>query len=195
MLSKCLDKGILTTEKNRRYSLLASSLGVVLKAYATENLLPYELNFSALEEPKQSYYLTYDGLQWLYAHFRNHSVEYLQKVYTPFFITTTKVIEQSHLLNNFRGETGKKPRAGSKQPAILVYRNKRVKKEYHFETIHEARDYVVQITRQLPLDQFTLYRIRKLMKKGKVTHYREEIPLIVDKGRRGQAVNLPHLKG
>lgn len=92
--------------------------------------------------------------------------------------------------NNFRGITGDKPKAGTKQKAVLVHKDK----EYTFETLREARKEVLMLSRFYPIDEFTLYRVRKLTKKGKPTYYREKVKIILEPTKRGRNSNLPHLR-
>ena len=70
----------------------------------------------------------------------------------------------------------------------------RTLREYKFDSIREARREFLYLSRFYPVEQFKLYRIRKNTKKGKVSYYRDEIPLILKETKRGVPVNLPHLK-
>jgi hypothetical protein len=95
---------------------------------------------------------------------------------------------------NFRGLRGVKPKAGTKQQAILVRTVGRTKRETHYETLLEARQAVIDLTRFYPADEFKLYRIRVNRKNGKETYYRSEVPLFIDSSKRGAVVNLPNVK-
>lgn len=92
--------------------------------------------------------------------------------------------------NNFRGIIGDKPKAGTKQSAILMHKDK----EYSFTTLREARKEVLMLSRFYPIDEFKLYRIRKNTKNGKVYYYKEEVELILKESKRGRDSNLPHLR-
>lgn len=178
MIDEMLVKGILTLDPIRRYPLTASSLAVVKKLYALENFIGYSLNFSRLEQPDRAYYLTYEGLLWFYERLKSYSLAYLRSTFSPFFMLNDAPIESMESLNNFRGLCGDRPRAGSKQSAVVVHKYKRVSREYFFERLYEAREFILTSSRFYPLDDFKLYRVRKQTRKGKLQTFREELPVI-----------------
>jgi hypothetical protein len=191
--------GILTDKPIRKYPLRAANLAMVLKAYAVASRLPYTVdnhNFDELSEYRL--YLTEGGLEWLYNLFKQYSLAYLRSTFQFIFSAATEADvqnpEQYAGYNNFRGTIGDMPKAGTKQKAILVRRVGRVDRKYEFNSILEAREEFFNLSRYFPADQFKLYRIRKNTKRGKVYYYEQEIPLVLEKSKRGVAVNLPHLK-
>jgi hypothetical protein len=202
-IERCVEIGILTKEPIRKYPLRASNLAMLLKAYAISTNKPYTIDnqrYHLLQDYKV--YVTDEGLLWLYDLFSGHSLNFLKRTFQYLFINVKNIEEVSycHLmpsLANFRGEVGEQPKAGSKQAAILVRsfgKNNKVKKEFHYPELRLARQAVLELTRFYPVDEFKLYRIRKLTKKGKVTYYREEVPILLEPSKRGLSNNLPNTR-
>lgn len=197
---RCVALGILTDKSPRKYPLRAANLALVLKAYAIAMHLPYTINNQRYDLMEgYTYYLTEGGYEWLMNFFQQYSLPYLRSTFHFLFANATKVDidnpEQYQAYNNFRGTVGERPKAGTKQKAVLVRTYKNMKKEYHFDTIAEARQELLMLTRYFPLNEFTLYRVRKNTRAEGVTYYRSEIPLLIEKSGRGTAVNLPHVRG
>lgn len=171
---------------------------MVLKAYALESRLPYSIDNKNYDILDEKLYLTDEGIEWLYSIFRKHSFGYLRRVFQFVFSKATpaslKQLETYEGLNNFRGTTGERPKAGSKQKAILIRRHGRVEQVFNFDTIHEARQEVLMLTRFYSPDELTLYRVRTQNKKGREYQFKEKIPLLLGESKRGLAINLPHLK-
>ena len=193
-VEKCIKVGILTKDSIRKYPLRNANLAVVLKSFATQVNVPYTISkagYDVLDDYRL--YLTAGGLDWLLDFFGAHSLAYLRSIYTFVFANAAKydVINPNYQgYNNFLGITGDRPKAGTKQAAILMHGKKR----YNFDTLREARKEVLLLSRFYPIDEFILYRIRKLTKNGKVTHYKEKVRLILPPNRRGLNSNLPHLR-
>jgi len=192
-ITRCVTAGVLTKEKIRKYPLRSANLAIVLKAYAVVTYSPYTLSndYDLLEDHKL--YLTDDGLVWLIEVFKTHSLTYLKSTFRFVFSNANfKDISDINYIgyNNFRGITGDKLKAGSKQPAVIVHKNK----EYKFDTLHEARKEILMMSRFYPIDEFTLYRIRKNTKNGKTYHYRNKVRTILPPTQRGVESNLPHLR-
>ena len=170
---------------------------MVLKAYAVETNVPYSVtnNYAVLSDYKL--YLTDGGLEWLIHGFKKHSFTFLRSTY-QFVFSNAKEEDVGDLeylgYNNFRGVTGDKPKAGTKQKSILLHSHCGKVTEYKFDTLHEGRAEVLQLTRFYPIEEFVLYRIRKLTKKGKATYYREKVRLILPPTKRGVKSNLPHIR-
>jgi len=190
-LVKCLEFGILTKEKIRKYPLLQANLAMVLKAYAVKTNRPYDLTSQRYDIMPKDYYLTEVGLLWLLEIFSECSVEFLKRTFPFVFI---KLKDKEHLdlsfsgYANFRGERGEKNPTGVKQKAVLVHKHKRAFKEYHYNNIKEAREALFNLSAIYPISDFTLYRVRKLNKKGKETFYREKIPTIIENSARGRGL-------
>ena len=183
MLShKCkplIDEGLLTTEKIRKYPLTLSNLHVVLKIYAVERFQPYTYKLEkGVETP---YYLTEDGLEWVYTFFRSHSLTYLRSLFSQLFIhadeDTLKDIQHYPYLSNFRGTDGYHSPAGSKQRAMIIRTVKRCQRKYMFDSLKEARDTLRIWLTQYPIEEFKIYRVRT--KDG--YDFKEEVPLIVER--------------
>lgn len=198
LLERCLEFGILTEEKNRKYPLRPNNLTVVLKALAVSLYTAYEVNVWRPDAiPPGDYYLTDGGLEWLISVFRGKSLAFNRMTYVFVFSKATEE-DMKDLINyegmrNFKGERGIKPKAGSKQPAVIVRRfgpKGLFKKEFPFDTLHEARDALFDLLKVYPATEFTLLRIRKLTKNGKATYYREQVPLILPP-KKEKPVNLP----
>lgn len=187
----CKEIGILTDKKIRKYPLRSANLAVVLKAYAISTHRPYEINLhkvNVLDDYKL--YLTDGGLEWLMYTFKQHSLKYLKSVFLFVFTNATEddIEDETYIgYNNFRGITGDRPKAGTKQKAILMHKHK----EFHFETLKEARKELMNLARFYPLDDFKLYRIKKNTKDGITRYYKREVPLIYKESKRGMNNNLP----
>lgn len=165
-------EGLLTTETLYKYPLRASSYATICKAYSLEHGLSYTLNYQQLPKLTEKYYLTPKGITWLMEHFAKYSSEFLRSVYTPYFMRNDKT-----LLNNFYGISGERPKQGSKQKAMVVHQHKRVRKEYHFDQLRHARQFIFDNAKFYPLEEFTLYRIRTRMRGKSVDTFREKLPL------------------
>ena len=59
-----------------------------------------------------------------------------------------------------------------------MHKYKRVSREYFFERLYEAREFILTSSRFYPLEDFKLYRVRKQTRKGKLQTFREELPVI-----------------
>lgn len=181
MLShKCkplIDEGILTEEKIRKFPLTLSNLHIVLKMYSIETFQPYTYKL----EPgvASTYYLTDKGLEWFYGFFHRHSFEYCKSLFPLMLVQADKdtVMEEYKRFNNFKGIEGIRAVAGSKQKAMIIRTVKRCKREYHFDSIKEARDTLRIWLTMYPIEEFKLYRVRT--QKG--CTFKEEIPLIVER--------------
>lgn len=189
LINKCLTTGILTDQPIRKYCLYPANLAVVLKAYALEACLPYDMDYTDLDEHKL--YLTDDGLAWLYSVFRNYSLQFLRRAFQFVFTKATEEdldkLEQYEGCKNFRGETGPKVKVGMKRGALLIRKVGRVERKYEYDTLAEARQAVLDLTRFFPADQFTLYRMKRTVRKGKENFYRQKVPLILEQSKRGLA--------
>lgn len=177
----CLRLGILTEVKIYKYPLRSANLAVILKAYANETHQPYEIKTSYYYVLSDySLYLTPSGFEWLLYTFQKHSLEFLRATY-GFVFSKAKESDITNVnyiyYNNFRGVTGDRPKAGSKQKAVLVRIIKRAKREFHFNSLREARDAFMNFSRFYPTEEFKLYRIKK--------DCREEVPLILPPNKRG----------
>lgn len=201
-IERCKEIGILTSESIRKYPLRSTNLAIVLKAYAVATHQPYQLTNEYDVLSDHVLYLTPSGFDWLIHFFSERSLAYLKSTFRFVFIKAsneeTVIDPEFEGYSNFRGDTGKKPKAGSKQGAVLVRtygpsKNKRTQ-EFKFDTLHEARSEVIRFTRFYPVDQFTLYRIRKNTKKGKVSYYRSKVPLFLEENNRGKVINLPNVR-
>lgn len=185
----CRRIGILTTEKMRKYPLRKANLAMILKAYAIIAKLPYEINHKRFKElPDDELYLTDRGWTWLLEVFNRHSLDYLKSTFHVIFMNATEedvINEDYEMYSNFRGLTGVKQKAGTKQKAVLIRNVGRSKHEFPFETLREARAELLRLSRFYPLDEFELYRIRKNTKNNKVYHYRSKVPLVLESNNRG----------
>lgn len=193
---KCVELGILTEQSPRKYPLRPASLALVLKAYAVSMHLPYTLNnqkYDLLDD--YTYYLTEGGYEWLISVFQSCSLPYLRSTFHYLFNSATQADidnpESYQAFNNFRGTVGERPKAGTKQKAVLVHTTGNKVREYKFDNIREARHEVLMLLRYYPIEEFKLYRMH-LDRNGK--YYKDAIPLIIEKSGRGTAVNLPHLR-
>jgi len=170
---------------------------MVLKLYATSSRQPYTITNAYEVLDRYTYYLTEGGFDWLLYTFDKHSLAFLRSNFHGIFVRATKediLDPQYQGYANFRGDKGDRPKAGTKQKAILIHQRGRAEKEYKFDTLKEARETVNELARFYPLEEFTLYRIRKLTKKGKATYYKEKVRLVLPPNRRGAHTNLPHLR-
>ena len=187
-ISKCVELGILCVTPFRKYPLRPFNLAVVLKVYALSSRLPYSINHTRLKEiDHHLYYLTDAGLEWLYQSFSQWSLDFLRSTFASLFAKATpddlKNLSGFSGLANFRGETGVRPKAGSKQGAMLVRVDGKRKQTFKFDTLHEARAEFLSLSRFYPIDQFKLYR---LSKKGSY----KEVQLILQPSKRGLGNNL-----
>lgn len=188
-ITKCVDLGILSSSSFRKYPLRPLNLAIVLKAYALTTGLPYDLNNSKLQEiAHHKYYLTDSGLEWLYSVLSSWSLMFLRSVFPLVFSKATeedlKSLDKYRGLANFRGTVGLRPKAGSKQEAMLVRLNGKRKIKYKFKSLREARAELLSLSRYYPLENFKLYR---RMTNG----YFAEVPLVINTTRGGSINNLP----
>lgn len=189
-IDKCIDIGILTKTSSRKYPLRSANLGMVLKAYALECNLPLTVNstnFNVVDEHKL--YLTDGGLEWLYSVFKKKDLEFLRRVFLFVFVHASEKdlldLDNYKGMANFKGDVGVKPVAGTKVKAVLVRsygKGGKIKKEYHFENIKEARAGLLDLTRFYPVDEFQLYKM-KTDKKGYT--YKDKITTVLKESKRG----------
>ena len=171
-IRKTVDLGILTPSPFRKYPLRPMSLATVLKLYATEAGLPYDINNQKLKEiAHHKYYLTDEGLAWFYSAIKDHSIVYLRSQFRSLFATMADR-DYGHLdsfppLANFRGTVGDFQRS-SKQTAQLVHTQGKRVKVYDFPTIVEARGELLRMSRFYPIEEFRLYRITWNKTKGRM---------------------------
>lgn len=203
-IAKCLELGILTKAPIRKYPLRAANLGIVLKAYALTAHKSYTLNnrdYSVLAG--HNLYLTDDGLAWLYESFRRYTFAYLRSTFQFVFSKATPDdivnLETYEGMRNFQGTLGDKPKAGSKRGAVLVRsygKDRKITKEFIFESIVLARKEALNLTRYYPADEFKLYALRPLKPKadGSINYCRVEIPLVLPPSMRGVHSNLPNVR-
>jgi hypothetical protein len=201
-IQRCIDIGVLTAEAIHKYPLRSANIAVVLKLYAHMTHQPYTIDnqrFDILDEYKV--YMTDGGLVWLRESFKTLSLGFLKKTFTHLFANVTTIEHMNKQLEpflaNFKGLKGVQPKAGSKQAAVIIRsygKNNRIQKEFNYPELRLAREALLDMTRFYPLEQFKLYRIRKLTKKGKVTYYKEEVPIILEASKRGHTNNLPTLR-
>lgn len=192
-ITKCKSIGILTEDAIRKYPLRSANLALVLKAYAVDTNKPYTIDVTQFDLLNDyTLYLTEGGLEWLYDFFARHSLAYLKSAFQFLFLNATEADvlnpEGYAAFNNFRGTVGLKPKAGTKQRALLVRaygKNGILKEKREFDTIVEARDEFFNLSRFFPADSFTLYRLRTQIKNGKTTSFKEKIPLYLEPNKRG----------
>lgn len=198
---KCKKVGILTEEDIRKYPLRSANLACVLKAYAISARLPFTIdnhNYSILDEHKL--YLTDGGLEWLLEFFKQYDLSFLRYTFQFLFAMAkpSDIANQDYQgYQNFKGVKGEKPKAGTKQRAFIERcygKNNKIKKTYEFDNIREARLAVLDMTRFYPADQFKLYRIRLGRRNGKDFYSKSEIPLFIEKSKRGAVINLPNVR-
>ena len=179
LCSKLKNEGLLTEEPIRKFPLTLSNLNVVLKIYAIEHFLPFTVKLE--QGVATTYYLTDEGLEYVYDFFRNRSLSYIRSLFSWLFVyadeQTLEHIEDYSVLSTFRGTEGIHPKAGSKQKALIIRTVKRCKREYHFDSIREAREALRIYLAHYPIEEFKLYRIR--IREGYTC--KEEIPLIVER--------------
>ena len=190
-IESCINAGLLTAENIHPYPLRPANLSAVLKAYAIDQNLPYKMdarNYNELEQWRL--YLTDRGLSWLITVFKSHNLAYLRSAFQFVFSKATETdldnLEMYEGLRNFKGEDGVRPKAGTKQAAMLVRRfSKHGAQVFNFSTIREARQHLLQLSRFYPLDQFTLYRVRAQQRGTRIDRFKEEIPLLVNRTPKG----------
>lgn len=179
---KLIDLGILTKEKTGEHALLPHSIAHIYKAYALFTGTPFKINNQKYYlYHHEDAYLTPYGFDWLLGVFSTYSLDYLRSAFTFLFSKATEddISNPDYAwYRNFRGLSGKVQPAGSKQRAVLVFVRKRYKREQEFESLYDARQYIKTLSKLQSLEGYTLYRIRKNTKKGKVTYYREKVALI-----------------
>lgn len=196
-IKKCIKLGILTNESPRKYPLRNANLAMVLKLYATSSRQPYTITNAYEVLDHYTYYLTEGGFDWLLYTFNKHSLEFLRSNFSVIFTAAKKedVLDPQYQgYANFRGDKGDRPKAGTKQKAILIHQRGHVKKEYKFDTLKEARETVLDLSRFYPIDQFELYRIRKYNRKGSISYGRSKVDILLPTSKRGVNSNLPHLR-
>lgn len=198
LIDKCISTGILTKGKIRKYPLRPGNIAVVLKAYALKVRMPFVIETQNLKELEPyKLYLTKEGLSWLINEFKQYTPVFLRTAFQFVFSNASakdfEDIENYINLNNFKGLSGSNYKVGTTHPAVLVRTNGKLKVETEYDTLAEARQDVLHLTRFYPADQFKLYRLIKA--KTKDVYYRYEVPLFLEANRRGVPVNLPHLKG
>jgi hypothetical protein len=199
-VSQCITTGILTTDRIRKYPLRPSSIAVVVKAFALKARMPFEIDAHKVNEfDTYRLYLTDKGLAWLLNEFKQYTLVFLRSTFQYVFSQATpkdiENLEQYQGLNNFRGIVGVNYKAGATHPALIVReygKNNKLKTETQYNTLVDARQELLHLTRFYPIEQFKLFRLIKT-KKG--TYTRSSVPLFLETNRRGVPVNLPHLKG
>lgn len=198
-IERCIIVGILTKEEIHKYPLRSANLAMVLKAYAVASHQPYDLSKGsyALLDPYKLY-LTEEGFDWLLGVFNSHSFRFLRRTF-PFVFTMAKRDDVSDPnyqgYRNFRGLIGDRPKAGTKQGAVLVRtygRNNERTQEFKFKTLKKAREELVRFLRFYPPEEFTLYRLKKQKVGGKYKYYRSEVPLMLEENNRGIALRGSH---
>lgn len=190
-ITQCINIGILTEEKIRKYKLKPGSLAVILKVFALYNKVPFEFSTHELDINYSNYdlYLTKQGYEWLVTEFKKFTLSYLRATFSHIFLRLNDLnkLEQYNGLNNFKGISGTNYKAGTKTAAILIRKQGVRTHELYFHTLAEARKEVINLTRFYPVENFTLYMVNKNIK--------QKVPLILESNRRGVPINLPHLKG
>ena len=174
-----LAEGVLTKDPIRKYPLSLANLQVILKIYAVNNRQPFTYSISKTKGQFTEYYLTDEGLEYFYEFFNSHSLAYCRSTFSNFFTQYKEDVMPDprtyHMFNNFRGVSGKKQEAGTKQRALIVRKVKRCERKYEFDSIKQARQQLNLWLTLYPIEEFTLYRVRE--QKGYTV--REKIPLIV----------------
>jgi len=200
-IAQCIDIGILTTASIRKYPLRSGNIAVVLKAYALNAKLPFEIDNNNLDV-YESYrlFLTEKGLAWLINEFKKYTPAFLRTGFNYAFSIASQAdidnIDNYVGLNNFKGLIGINYKQGTQNKALLVRqygKNNKLRVETMFDTLVDARKEVLHLTRYYPAEQFTLYRLSKEKKNG--VYYKKKVPLFLTENRRGSTMNLPHLKG
>lgn len=176
---------ILTKEKIRKYPLKETNLRVVLKIYAIKTYQPYEYcirKLKGLNNVASEYYLTDEGLQWVYDFFKDKELTYVRSIFSNLFVRATqdtlKHIDTYPYFNNFRGTMGATTPPGSKQKALVIHTVNRTERKYNFDSIIEARDFLRIMFTKYPMEDFKLYRIRVTEKKGT---FKEQIKLLPER--------------
>ena len=200
-IAQCIDIGILTKLSIRKYPLRPGNIAVVLKAYALNAKIPFEIdnqNLNVFESYRL--FLTEKGLAWLINEFKKYTLAFLRVGFQYTFSQASQHdlenIDNYSGLNNFKGVSGINYKQGTQNKALLVRqygKNNKLRVETMFDTLVDARKEVLHLTRYYPAEQFTLYRLSKQKKNG--VYYKYKVPLFLEENRRGLAVNLPHLKG
>jgi hypothetical protein len=193
-IDQCINVGILTPEKIRKYPLKEGNIGVVLKAYALHSKLPFTLDNNDVSiYNNHKLYLTKEGYEWIIQEFKKYTLVYLRSTFQHLFVNLKDIkdIETHNGLNNLKGITGINYKEGTVNGAVLVRKQGVRTHELFFTTLAEARKEVINLTRFYPAENFNLYRMHKV----KDVYYRHKVPLILESNRRGVSINLPHLKG
>lgn len=193
-VNQCINIGILTEEKIKKFKLQPGNIAIVLKLFALYNKVPFEYNTQNLNEYKNyNLFLTKQGYEWLINEFKKYTLSFLRSTFTHIFIRLDNLndLDTFDGLNNFKGITGTNYKSGTKAGAILVRKQGVHTHELYFTTLAEAREEVINLTRFYPVENFTLY----IVSKNKNSYYKNKVPLILESNRRGVPVNLPHLKG
>lgn len=193
-ITQCLNIGILTKEKIKKYKLKPGSLVVILKVYALYNKIPFEYSSHTFKEYQNySFFLTDQGYIWLINEFKKYTLLFLRSKFSHIFLRLNDLnkLESYNGLNNFKGISGVNYKAGTISGAILLHKQGVHVSETSFKTLAEARKEVISLTRFYPVENFTLY----LIANHKDVYYKQKVPLILGANRRGVPVNLPHLKG
>lgn len=200
LTNKLLEANILTEDKIRKFPLRESSLRMTLKLYAVMNHIPYKLDIKGLARKNHltdngdisKYYLTDYGLEWLYQSFESLPQDYVRKVFGKQFtnIPKSEVIDYrtTYTLNNFRGVTGITAHNGTAQPAFLIITLPTRTLRFDYDNIALARQGVLHLSTQYPLESMTLYRWKRCVSRGKEYRVKEKIPLIVK-------ASTDHLRG
>lgn len=174
-----VDKGILTEEPIRKYPLSLSNLNAVLKVYAVETFQPY--TYKSEKGVATTYYLTDEGLDWLYSFFAKHSLEYCRSLFSHLFIyadeDTLKNLAEYPVFSNFRGTNGVRHPLGVVRKAVIVHRVKRCNREYHYENITEARKALRTMLTLYPIEDLSLYSISVI--KGR--EYRNKLNVVIER--------------
>jgi hypothetical protein len=194
IVEQCIQVGILTKDKVKKYPLQNGNLAVVLKIYAMYVRLPFVFNYKQLKEYKNyKLYLTDTGYSWVINEFKKYTLLYLRSAFPHLFANLNNLdnIDTYKSLNNFKGITGVNYLAGTKGGALLIRRQGTHTFEETFDTLLEARKEILNLSRFFSIENFVLYRTG--YRNG--VYYKNKIPLILESNRRGVPVNLPHLKG
>lgn len=200
-ITQCIDTGILTTATIRKYPLRAGNIAVVLKAYALNAKIPFEIDNQNLDVfENYRLFLTDKGLSWLINEFKKYTLAFLRTAFQYTFSMASQHdlenLDHYDGLNNLKGIVGINFKQGTQNKALLVRQygmNNKLKIETMFDTLVDARKEVLHLTRYYPAEQFTLYRLSKQKKNG--VYYKYKVPLFLEENRRGMTMNLPHLKG
>lgn len=186
-LKICIDVGILTTEKIRKYPLRVSNFYVVLKAFAVDSNLDFEFNQYKFDDYyNDKYYLTDSGLNWLYVVFSNHSLDFNRRVYMFLFHSATKEdmyhLDRYDKLNNFRGESGNSQKYVNGHKAVIVRhygKNNKITREFEYENIKVARKALVEFLRYYPVEQFEIFTIHHYSTKAGLKERRIKLDTVL----------------